>query len=166
MIHCPVCQSKELEGTIFCSECGAQLVRPGAYLQDERSINRASRSSRAETLSASEEKPAPLWLKIIETGEILKLPEWPQATLGRVSEGQDLLPDVDLTPYHAFELGVSRLHAMFVVQGNRPCLIDLGSANGTKVNEVRLVPKTPQELANGDRIALGKLQIQVLIQIG
>ena len=164
MIYCPVCQSKELEGAIFCDQCGAQLVQPGIYSPSEQRAGQPRSTPGAETDFENEKAPASLWIKVLDTGEMIQLPAWPQTTLGRVSEGQDLLPDVDLTAYHAYELGVSRLHAMFIVRENRPHLLDLGSANGTKVNETKLTPKMPQALSHGDKITLGKLQLQILIQ--
>lgn len=164
MIQCPVCQSKELEGAFFCSECGAQFIQPGTLLHEEQVGEPDFQFSRIETHSEEEKRSQPMWLRILDNGEMIRLPDWDQITLGRVNEGQELLPDIDLTPYHAYELGVSRLHAMIVFQKNKPHLIDLSSANGVKVNGVRLTLKIPHELGNGDRIELGKLQLQVLIE--
>jgi pSer/pThr/pTyr-binding forkhead associated (FHA) protein len=59
-------------------------------------------------------------------------------TLGRVSEGQPVMPDIDLGPYQAYTHGVSRLHAVIRRGVNNVLLSDLESANGTFVNGQRL----------------------------
>ncbi len=82
----------------------------------------------------------------------------------RVSEGQPVLPDVDLSPYHAYANGVSRMHAVLKRSGVRVVIMDLGSANGTYVNGKRLTPQTERLLNHGDVVALGKLKFQVLIK--
>lgn len=51
---------------------------------------------------------------------------------------------------------VSRIHARIVREGGTFYLIDLGSTNGTFVNQVRLEPQTPQLLEPGDVIRFAK----------
>jgi len=75
------------------------------------------------------------------------------------------MPDIDLTPYQAYENGVSRLHAVLKKNDNRVIIMDLGSSNGTYVNGVRLKPENEYPLSHGNIIALGKLKIQFLMQI-
>jgi len=84
--------------------------------------------------------------------------------MGRVAEGQPILPDVDLSPYEAYSQGVSRLHAALKVINQRVVIMDLGSSNGTRVNGQKIVPNVDYPLNHGDMIALGKLKIQVLIR--
>lgn len=53
----------------------------------------------------------------------------------------------------------SRNHAEFVPDGGRPgqfSIIDLGSANGTRVNGIPLPPSVPRPLAGGDEIRIGQ----------
>jgi pSer/pThr/pTyr-binding forkhead associated (FHA) protein len=103
-------------------------------------------------------------LHLLDTGQVLPLAERNEFTLGRVSEGQPIMPDIDLSPYQAYASGVSRLHAVIKRDANRVLLMDLGSSNGTYVNGKRLNPNVEQMLSNGDVIALGKLKIQVLLK--
>jgi pSer/pThr/pTyr-binding forkhead associated (FHA) protein len=42
-------------------------------------------------------------------------------------------------------------------------LSDLGSANGTRINGAKIPAYTPQRLVNGDRVTLGKFQIEIII---
>ncbi len=84
-------------------------------------------------------------------------------TIGRVSEDQPIIPDVDLTEFEAYIQGVSRLHAALKVGRQRLSIRDLGSSNGTRVNGQRIVPHVDYPLKPGDSVALGKLVIQVLV---
>jgi hypothetical protein len=82
--------------------------------------------------------------------------------LGRTVE--DSLADVthlDLTPYGADNLGVSRRHALLEIQQNRLIVMDLNSVNGTSVNRVRLQPNAPYQLMHGDILELGDLQLRI-----
>jgi pSer/pThr/pTyr-binding forkhead associated (FHA) protein len=82
--------------------------------------------------------------------------------LGRVTEGQPIMPDVDLTPYNAYANGVSRLHAVLKREGENAIIVDLGSSNGTYVNGNRIIPHADHAVNHGDLIYLGKLKFQVL----
>lgn len=52
---------------------------------------------------------------------------------------------------------LSRLHAKFIVSGNRIKLVDLGSRNGTYVNDNRV--DREQRLQNGDVIRMGQTEM-------
>lgn len=67
----------------------------------------------------------------------------------------------DLTPYNAFQHGISRRHADIHVRGNRLYLVDLGSSNGTYVGGDRLLPAQPRLLQNGDEVLLGRLAVTI-----
>jgi hypothetical protein len=103
-------------------------------------------------------------LHLLDTGQVLPLSTRNEFTMGRISEGQPIMPDIDLSPYQAYAAGVSRLHAVIKRNGARIIFIDLGSANGTYINGKRLVPNVEQKLNHGDIVALGKLKIQVLFK--
>jgi hypothetical protein len=81
-------------------------------------------------------------------------------SLGRIARGQPILPDFDLTEYDAYNRGVSRLHAVIKAGGASITIMDMGSANGTRVNGQKLVSNVEYPLKNGDLIALGKLKIE------
>jgi pSer/pThr/pTyr-binding forkhead associated (FHA) protein len=103
-------------------------------------------------------------LHLIDTGQMFPLSSENEFTLGRVSEGQPIMPDVDLSPYQAYSAGVSRLHAVIRRDGSNIILMDLGSANGTYVNGKRLSPNVGQAIKHGDIVALGKMKIQILVK--
>jgi pSer/pThr/pTyr-binding forkhead associated (FHA) protein len=102
-------------------------------------------------------------LHLMDTGQVLPLSSRNEFTMGRISEGQPIMPDIDLSPYQAYAAGVSRLHAVIKRSGSSVVFMDLGSANGTFLNGSRLAPNEEQSLHHGDIISLGKMRIQVLI---
>jgi hypothetical protein len=162
MITCPSCKNKEIPGTLFCSQCGAQLVT----ISESDTQKMHAPKSREKNLPQSTTPILPpssyASLHLVESGQILPLTERREFSLGRVAEGQPIMPDIDLTPYKAYENGVSRLHALLKILQDHVAILDLGSSNGTYVNGKRLTPSVEHPLRNGDMIYLGKLKIQVL----
>jgi pSer/pThr/pTyr-binding forkhead associated (FHA) protein len=100
----------------------------------------------------------------MESGKVLPLAGRTEFTLGRVTEGQPILPDVDLSSYEAYSQGVSRLHAAIKIVNQRILVVDLGSSNGTRVNGQKIVPNVDFPINHGDVVALGRLRIQVLLK--
>jgi len=70
---------------------------------------------------------------------------------------------VDLTPFDANELGVSRRHAAITLSGSQYVLEDLGSLNGTWLHDARLPLYVQRPLQNGDVFRLGQLKITVYL---
>lgn len=82
-------------------------------------------------------------------------------TLGRTfGEAQ---VDIDLTPHGAAEAGLSRLHARLSEQGDEWYITDLGSTNGTYVNETRLPPGESHLLKNGDKVHCSQMKLIFLV---
>lgn len=61
---------------------------------------------------------------------------------------------------------VSRKHCAFVQKDGRVLLADLNSRNGTFVNDVRLESEKAKVLRSGDRIRIGQLDFEILIEVG
>jgi hypothetical protein len=167
MIVCSNCQHKNVAGAMFCAECGAQLdgvetLITQAITDEDIERELKSKASRPETPAV----PANSWLSLhlMDSGKILPLASRNEFTLGRLSEGQPIMPDIDLTPYQAYASGVSRLHAVVKRDVNRVRVMDLGSSNGTYLNGRRLNPHMEEALNHGDIVALGKLKIQILLR--
>lgn len=79
-----------------------------------------------------------------------------QTSIGRRSASRGIVPDIDLTGPPE-DPGVSRLHAVLVPSGDGWAVVDLGSANGTTVNDdpKPLLANVPRPLAAGDRVHVG-----------
>lgn len=170
MIICPNCQHQEISGALFCSECGAQLV-----FSEPISTQNIQREDATEMFSTSQALPvqappppissdAVISLHLVDSGKILPLAGRVEFSLGRITQGQPILPDIDLTPYDAYPQGVSRLHAALKIVNQRMVIVDLGSSNGTRVNGQKIVPNIDYPLNHGDIIALGRLKIQLLLR--
>lgn len=166
MITCQTCQHPEVEGALFCSECGAQLVSIQNLVTQTIQMNKnlpeyhdfeTNNENRHQVSDA-------ISLQVLDGGQFLSLADRSEFTIGRVSDGQSVMPDIDLTPYSAYENGVSRLHAVLKKSSTQVNIMDLGSSNGTYLNGARLVPEREYTLQHGNIIAFGKLKLQFLVQ--
>ncbi len=105
-----------------------------------------------------------LSLKIVSSGQVIPLSGQNEFTLGRITEGQPILPDIDLSPYEGYAEGVSRLHAAIRITERGVMIVDLGSSNGTRINGQKIVPNVNYPLKDGDIIALGRIKMQISIR--
>ena len=98
----------------------------------------------------------------LEDGKPIAVVEEKVFLLGRRSPDLDTQEQlVDLMPYGALELGISRLHAMIRQTKDGYKITDLGSSNGTWLENQRLTAKKAFPLNSGDRIRLGRMNILV-----
>lgn len=169
MIQCPNCKHQELPGALFCSECGTQLVTVDTltaplanHNNDYASVDDLGFGLAPEPVKEriSLVKDRVITLRILDSDRILHLTGRTEYTLGRIAKGQPILPEFDLSEFKAYDQGVSRLHAAIKVGTIRISIIDLGSANGTRVNGQKIVANVEYPLKNGDVIALGKLKFE------
>jgi serine/threonine protein kinase len=109
------------------------------------------------------DKRSVVCLHFVDTGQVLDLEPNKEYMIGRRHKTQPLLPDIDLTPFKAYEWGISRLHASLNVEKDQITITDIGSSNGTWYAGKRLPPNKPLQLNHGDLLHLGKLKVQVLI---
>ncbi len=164
MIVCHNCKSQEPDGAIFCSECGSQLLQANTA-QTQKFVTNNLEPPIEFNYPNQISKDSDVWisLHLLDSGHILAFSERHEFTLGRLSDNQPIEPDVDLTPYKAFENGVSRIHAVIRGIDNLVLLVDLGSSNGTYVNGLRTMPNIEHSLRHGDIVALGKLKFQIVL---
>lgn len=83
------------------------------------------------------------------------------AVIGRAHPESGFYPDVDLGGFKGGEMGVSREHLYFKLDGERVTAIDNGSANGTQLNGVWMKPHEAYPIRHGDEITLGLMKLQV-----
>lgn len=165
----------------FCEDCGHDSLstppnQPGANqpAANQPAANRRAADAPAESTAArwhvTVEADRAYFDRVVEEGgpdaTALAFPEFcpprrfdlvgPQVTIGRRSRSRGIFPTVDLVgpPEDA---GVSHSHALLVPAGAGWSVVDLGSTNGTTVNDERtpLRPNAPRPLADGDRIHVG-----------
>ena len=164
MITCPNCKHEEVDGAIFCSECGSQLVKSESVhtqmIQPDDGDDRVTGPIAEEHPSSN---AAWISLHMLDSGQILPISDQTEFTMGRISDNQPIMPDLDFSAYKAYDNGVSRLHAVIRQNNGNVIIMDLGSSNGTYVNGTRLLPNTEQPLHHGDVVALGKLKMQIVL---
>jgi pSer/pThr/pTyr-binding forkhead associated (FHA) protein len=168
MIVCPNCKNEEFDGILFCSKCGVQM--PNVPIVATQSIQKPTEQLPGKPGTSPVKPPptgpleSPVSLYVMDAGQIVPLIGRDEFSIGRVSDGQTILPDVDLGPFQAYEKGVSRLHASIRISSTPVTLVDLGSVNGTRLNGHKIPPSQPAPLSHGDIITLGKLKIQMIIR--
>jgi ribosomal protein L40E len=131
---CPRCREVNRPWARYCRRCGYPFVPP-----------------LPPVLSLTEPVEA-RWEYPLRDGSVL---------IGR--RGGELPVDLDLEFYDP-EGYVSRNHARITAQQRRYLVADIGSANGTYVNEERLTPHRPRPLRQGDRIRLGRIVLRFQIR--
>ncbi|MBK9710546.1 MAG: FHA domain-containing protein [Kouleothrix sp.] len=88
----------------------------------------------------------------LDTGRAEYVLGWRDATGGAA-------PDIDLNPLGGSSLGVSRKHAILRSSNGQWQIEDLGSTNGTFVNESPLMPHAPLTLQDKTTIRLGSVKL-------
>jgi pSer/pThr/pTyr-binding forkhead associated (FHA) protein len=90
----------------------------------------------------------------VQSQNQLELP--PNLSVIHIGKPNDLVPpDVDVSGFPHAEV-VSRTHADIRVEGDAYYIEDVGSSNGTYINNIPLPKGNRHRLRPGDRISLGK----------
>lgn len=90
----------------------------------------------------------------VQTNTVIELPS--NLSLVHIGKPNDRIPpDIDVSGFPSSEI-VSRVHADVRVEGDIYYIEDVGSSNGTYVNNLPLPLGNRHRLRPGDRIALGK----------
>lgn len=139
-MRCPDCGSENLEGSVYCEECGSKL---GA--------------SDSASLIASEPPPADTSAEIIIEDYSVKLVR-DVNNIGRRSPADGIYPDVDLTDYDP-DSYISRRHAHILRKDDQYFFEDLGSSNGSFINEEPVKKGELRKLQNQDVIRLGRTEV-------
>jgi pSer/pThr/pTyr-binding forkhead associated (FHA) protein len=163
MITCSVCHNRELEGELFCSECGARLTNEQNNIMATAAFPETSRirvAAQAPSPAVDRLLSGQIGLLIDGAAQAVILEGRPEYVLGREGHEQ-VVPDLNLNPYGAREKGVSRVHAALRRDQSQVLLIDLGSTNGTRLNGKPLAAHQPTRVENGDEIRLGKLMLTI-----
>lgn len=114
-----------------------------------------------EQPSDSTTLPANTRLLLLEKKVSIPLPSRDTLIIGRTYK--DLVADIDLGPYGAANAGVSRRHARLTRHDSTWLIEDLGSLNGTFVNNTKITAgEPPMPLKDGDEIRLSHLTMLFL----
>jgi pSer/pThr/pTyr-binding forkhead associated (FHA) protein len=142
-MKCTECQMQNIEGALFCEECGTQL------------------GTGREMANSTEDKSSPQLVLASSDGNRLEIPSRDEVIIGREDPISEVFPDLDLTDLKGMEKGVSRRHAIIHRSGMDYTVEDVGSTNGTYVNRKKIQPHVPQAIKAGDELRFGKLSLTV-----
>ncbi|MFL6286365.1 MAG: protein kinase domain-containing protein [Pyrinomonadaceae bacterium] len=145
-VFCGFCGKSISSEDVFCPHCGARqpIAAASASL-------RAARATARLVVTGTTELDATFILNK-ETNLV-----------GRTDPQSNIFPDIDLSKFDP-ETKISRRHARIWREGETFLVEDLGSVNGTVVNDsVRLGPRQPRPLATGDRLRLGETTLHFLV---
>jgi pSer/pThr/pTyr-binding forkhead associated (FHA) protein len=140
-MKCKECQMENIEGALFCEECGAKLTERPEFIETG-----GGEEGGYLTLASSD-------------GSKLDIPDKDEIVVGREDPISEVFPDIDLTGLGGMENGVSRKHAVIHRAGADFTVEDMGSTNGTYVNKKKIEPHQPQTIKPGDELKFGKLSL-------
>ncbi|MHC5610932.1 MAG: FHA domain-containing protein [Nostoc sp.] len=90
----------------------------------------------------------------VQSDQLIELPQ--NVSVIHIGKPNDRIPpDIDVSGFPNSEI-VSRIHADIRVEGDAYYVEDVGSSNGTYINNSPLLPGNRHRLRPGDRISLGK----------
>ena len=144
-MKCTACQMENIEGALFCEECGAKIE---------------AMTESKDTALEMDDEGATLVLTSSD-GSTLEIPAKNEVVIGREDPISDVFPDLDLTDLGGMDKGVSRKHAVIHRSGPNYTVEDMGSTNGTYINKKKLQPHTPQTIKAGDELRFGKLALML-----
>jgi serine/threonine protein kinase, bacterial len=147
-VYCGFCGGRIAADDIFCAHCGAR--QPMAGLGSSATL-RAARPTAKLVVAGTTELDASF---VLQKDNNL---------LGRTDPHSNVFPEIDLSRFDP-ETKVSRRHARIWREGETFLVEDLGSVNGTVINDsVRLAPRQPRVLDSGDKLRLGETTLHFLL---
>ncbi|MBN2305359.1 MAG: FHA domain-containing protein [Anaerolineae bacterium] len=176
MQQCSNCGHRNRAGVVFCENCGASLIGKmpldtkslDSSTEEEKSLLGVDESVITDTKVQGEMtfvEGASLRLDIEGSSDPILFKPEDETIFGRRDPATGAMPNVDLTPFAGYRMGVSRRHAA-IRHADGPALAvwDLGSSNGTFLNGQRLNAHRPYPLHDGDELRLGQMTIHVYFE--
>jgi hypothetical protein len=171
MQNCWNCNTDQFDGAIFCSDCGASLVSKKPHRETTASLSQLTIPGYVpdfqtesqiipEPPVASSDTPV-FSLVVLNSGQRLNLEPNRNLLLGRLDKNRGIMPDVNLSDLGGYDSGVSRRHALLSLHEGQCLLEDLGSANGTFINNQQLSPNQPRTIKSGDEVKFGTLLMRI-----
>jgi len=162
---CPVCKHKNELEAVVCGYCGTALddpfMDPGAKTKTTDMQALTPEQIREWSMDKAAVPDGGIAVYIEDGFNPVHIDSKGEFVLGRkvgtTSEGL-----LDLSPSGGYHLGVSRRHAVIRRREDSYEVLDLGSANGTWLNDERLVPHRSYPLDSGSHLRLGSMRLFVL----
>lgn len=163
---CPVCKNKNNRDAIVCIHCGASFeYQRSDSMSTTRNADISGMVPEGITESPIDNALIPedgIAIYVAGTSKPVYLIFKDELVFGRKAEEPfegDLL---DLTALGGYQMGISRRHAVIRKMEKGYELTDLGSTNGSWLNNERLAPFKPYALASGSQLRFGRMQLLIL----
>lgn len=166
MIRCRDCGASQYEGTLYCSECGRNLIQDSKLATDVLPFSEFAHKpppppvSELEVAASTKEKQITFVIPNSRHRYTLLLKD--EIVIGRAFEDSDT--NLDLKEDNGIELGVSRTHAVLQWSNQGIVIMDLGSTNGTFLNNHHLPANKPYPLQSGDELRFGELLVHIFFK--
>jgi serine/threonine protein kinase len=148
-VYCGFCGGRIAADDVFCAHCGAR--QPLAAVGASSALPHTARPTAKLVVTGTTELDASF---ILQKESNL---------LGRTDPHSNIFPEIDLSRFDP-ETKVSRRHARIWLEGETFLVEDLGSVNGTVINDsVRLAPRQPRVLDSGDKLRVGETTLHFLV---
>jgi hypothetical protein len=162
---CPVCKNKNDIDAMICIHCGASLENffTDAALATRNTEMQTPSFDRMAELAVDDSMIPENGIAIYVEGvsKPVFLYSSDEFVMGRrVGETAGIL--LDLSPLGGYHMGLSRRHALIQRTDHGYGITDLGSSNGTWVNQERLKPHKAYPLASGSQIRLARMRFLVV----
>ncbi len=172
---CPNCGFVNRVGVLICENCGVNLVGnngtstrnlpPRTGTLGAGPVATAVESALAGAGSGAFPAGSALRIEVDGGADPVLVTPMTEVVFGRRDPGSGTAPDVDLTAFSGYRMGVSRRHAVIRFNESKQLdLLDLGSSNGTFLNGSRLIAYKPYRVRDGDEIKLGQLIMRAYFQ--
>lgn len=163
---CPYCAHNNMEGILYCEECGQSLYgEQGAATSTKKLQSTTGELDGKATWGTARFGPnTAILIHIRNVPDPIELQPQDEMIFGRYDGTTTTTPTLDLTPFGAYENGVSRIHAAIRRSEDTLTLVDLGSVNGTHLNGQRLIPNQPRVVRDGDEVRFGKLVCHIFFK--
>jgi FHA domain len=165
---CPICKTKNDLEAVLCWHCGATLddpfMDPGA--KTKTTDMPAIVPENIRPWSIDEAAVAPGGIAVYVEGEYK--PTYidfnGEFVIGRKMGTTGTPSEVllDLAPLGGYHMGLSRRHVVIRRTDHGYEVLDLGSVNGSWLNDERLIPHKSYPLASGSHLRLGRMRLFVL----
>lgn len=152
---CTNCGQKLMEGARFCDRCGATQTPPVVNQLITNQPVGVFTPPVPPTQAGAATRPL-VSAKIVLNEQQIDLPLDRSFTIGR-GDGVNIV-DLDLTAIDT-QLFSSRKHAEIVARFGDYFVKDLGSRNGTYINEKKIGVNEEVKLNHQDRIILGQIEL-------
>ena len=147
-VFCGFCGGRIAADDVYCAHCGAQ--QPLAGVGSSAAL-RSARATAKLVVAGTTELDSSFALQKESN------------LVGRSDPHSNIFPEVDLSRFDP-QTKVSRRHARIWREGETFLVEDLGSVNGTVINDaLRLAPRQPRVLESGDKLRLGETTLHFLV---